>query len=148
MYLFDTDTLSNLTEAGRNYPQLQRRVLQTNASLIYISIVTIEENLPRLLNRIHNDRNTQRVVERYQALLDYFYVVGKFQILPFDEKALAEFQKIPSKLRQHHSNDCRIAVIAMSKGFTVITGNTGDFNKIPHVITENWMREEQEHVGV
>ena len=138
MYVLDTDTLSNYLGNSRNYPQLTRRIQQTDNLLIFASAISVEEYLRFVLANIQRDRNTPRIVERYATLLQFLEEIRAFTLLPFDAQALAEFTKIPSAIRQHHPNDCRIAAIAIARGFTVVTRNTRHFAHIPGVTFDDW----------
>ena len=138
MYVLDTDTLSNALASSRNYPQLARRILQTDSRLLFVSVISVEEYLRLVLANIQRDRNTARVVERYSTLLLFLEQIRVFTLLPFDAQAQTAFANVPSAIRQHHPNDCRIAAIAIARGYTVITRNTRDFAQIPGVTFDDW----------
>jgi tRNA(fMet)-specific endonuclease VapC len=45
---------------------------------------------------------------------------------------------MPAPIKRIGARDCQIAAIAISLGFTVITRNTRDFQRIPDVKFEDW----------
>ena len=69
-------------------------------------------------------------------------LAGQYQSLPFDNAAAREYAKI----RQHLSalgqpigpNDTMIAAIARSRGVTLVTDNTTEFNRVPGLHLVNW----------
>ena len=138
MYVLDTDTLSNFLINSRNYPQLTRRLQQTNNRLLFVSVISVEEYLRFVLANIQRDRNTPRLIERYADLLQFLEQMRDFTLLPFDAQAQTAFANLPSAIRQHHPNDCRIAAIAIARGYTVITRNTRHFAQIPGVTFDDW----------
>lgn len=142
MYVLDTDTLSNALASSRNYPQLARRILQTDSRLLFVSVISVEEYLRLVLANIQRDRNTTRVGERYAELLRFLEQLRAFTLLPFDIQAQTVFTNLPAAIRQHHPNDCRIAAIAIARGYAVITRNTRHFAQIPGVTFEDWTQED------
>ena len=75
----------------------------------------------------------------YAYLQQTFAQLQLYPILPFDEAALDAFQAIPTKIRQRAgTQDCRIAAIALARGFAVVTCNVSDFHLIPQLKVEDW----------
>ena len=131
MYVLDTDTFSNLIIRSRNYPALRNRFLQQPSHTLFISIILVDEMLKAILPLIQREWNTPKIVGRYADLQDFLAELQQIQILPFDDAAYQKFIRIPNALRHPHPRDCRLAAIALSRGFTVVTRNTRHFAGIP-----------------
>jgi len=58
--------------------------------------------------------------------------------LDTDTFSKKKFISIPNALRHPHPRDCRLAVIVLSRGFTVVTRNTRHFAGIPGLLSEDW----------
>ncbi len=142
MYVLDTDTFSNLIIRSRNYPALRKRFLAQPPESLYISVILVDEMLKALLPLIQREWNTPKIVRRYAELQDFLAELQQIQILPFDEDAYQEFIRIPNALRHPHPRDCRLAAIALARGFTVVTRNTRHFANIPGLLCEDWTTEQ------
>ena len=67
-------------------------------------------------------------------------MLAKIPILPFDEAAGAEFDRLRQnkKLKKIGRGDLLIASIALANKATLVTRNTKDFGKVPGLKIENW----------
>ena len=144
-YVLDTDSTSNFLEQGRNTSALRERVIAETPANIYITVITLEEILGGILNALTKarsaPRNAQKIIFFSAKLQQFAQDLLAFQILPYDEVAEEQFKQIPAPVRRKNSQDCHIAAIALSHGFTVVTSNTQDFEKIPGVSLADWMLE-------
>ncbi len=68
------------------------------------------------------------------ALVDF----SQFNVLPFDELAVIQFEKQRAEGVRIGTMDLRIAAIALSHNFTVLTRNTVDFGKVPALKVQDW----------
>ena len=143
VYLLDTDTLSNYLDKRRGSEQLRRRVEQVSLEMICISIITFEEIMKGILNLLNqarkHPRNAVKVVEYYNLLQHIAHSLCGFRIAPYDLAAEANYQNIPTVVRQQHPQDSHIAAIALANEFILITSNTRHFAKIPDLLIEDWM---------
>ncbi len=76
--------------------------------------------------------HTYRMFER--ILHDF----TRMQVLPFDETALAQFNSLRALGVRIGTMDLRIAATALSRDFTLLTGNLGDFRKVAGLRAEDW----------
>ena len=141
MYLLDTDIFSNLVDISRSPLVLRQRIALEPVGNLHLSVILVEEYLQRILPDINRYHATDKVIQVYGALGAFLHEVSRFSILPFDEAAYAQYLQIPDKIRQSHRRDCRVAAIAATRGYTVITRNTRDFEKIAIASCEDWMIE-------
>jgi tRNA(fMet)-specific endonuclease VapC len=76
------------------------------------------------------------VVEEFASLLE---------VLPYTAKASQHYGAIRSALervgRPIGVNDLHIAAHARSEGLTLVTNNLGEFERVPGLLTENWIAE-------
>jgi tRNA(fMet)-specific endonuclease VapC len=139
VYLLDTDTISLIVHYAEQHPALVERVLATPHEQLAISIITVEESLRGIFDLIHRDRNTPRVVQRYEFFQRTLIALGRFRVVSYDDASEAAFQAIPAKVRQRSgTQDCRIAATAIARRYTVVTRNTPDFERIPGAHCEDW----------
>ena len=143
-YILDTDSTSNYLEQKRSAAHLRDRVRAEPPANIYITVVTLEEILTGILDGLSRARSAPRNVQKIMVfsarLREFTQNLAAFQILPYDEAAEEIFNQIPANVRHKHSQDCAIAAIALAHGFTLVTSNTQDFEKIPGVPLVDWMR--------
>lgn len=133
MYILDTDVLGFYLREPLNYPHLYRRIKEADAKeLLCTTVITVEEMTAGSIASIRNARvqQSEEIVRAYKYLSELINDLKKFIILPFDKEAYNTYQTIPKKVRKGAVNDCRIAAIAISKGYTVITNNGKDFSRI------------------
>jgi tRNA(fMet)-specific endonuclease VapC len=75
------------------------------------------------------------VVEEFASLLE---------VLPYTAKASQHYGAIRSTLekagRPIGVNDLHFAAHARSEGLTLVTNNLGEFDRVPGLLTDNWIR--------
>ena len=71
----------------------------------------------------------------FERLLTEFL---KLNILSFDDAAATVFEDLRSQKVRIGTMDLRIAAIALSKGFIIVTRNTVDFERVPGLRIEDW----------
>lgn len=143
MYVLDTDTLSLLPYLDQ-YPNLRRNYLAAPPDGVYISIVTVQEQLKGALAEINRAAQGQRPQDRAKAVLEYAMLhklvryLALLQVLEYTPEAHAVFESFDAKIIRAGSQDCRIAAIAIANNFTVVTRNTRHFSVIPGVKIVDW----------
>ena len=132
MYLFDTDTLSNLMKKSPS-SSLLSRMRSVPVREQFTSSITLGELIygarkkgsPRLLTHI------QQVV------------TASLPILPFDADAARRYGEVRADLQKQGITigdaDTRIASIALVRGLTVVTGNARHFQRVPNLPVQNWL---------
>ena len=129
MYLLDTNICIYSMKGA--VPLLNERILSHDPWEICISAITVYE--------LHYGAAKSNWGERTRQALSLFLV--PFTILPFtpDDAIIA------GKLRAHLEKagtmigpyDLQIAAQGLSRGFTVITHNTGEFTRVPGLSVED-----------
>jgi tRNA(fMet)-specific endonuclease VapC len=142
VYLLDTDITSNLLDVRRANPVLRERVRQEPFDSLAISIITVDEVLRGMQDRIRYLHTRKRsVVAAYSELLLLYQQLNRFALQPYSESAERIFDAFPPNVKRVGVNDCRIAAIAIVTGCTLITANTNHFRKIPGLSIEDWTQE-------
>ena len=135
MFLFDTDVITNLLKP-RPSSVLIRRLDKLERKNQYISTITISEIV---YGAINSDRPEYHLNNLEQVLLPAVNIAG------FDTKAAYVCGRLRAVLEKQGKPvsicDLETAAIAMSRGFTLVTGNTKHFERIDGLTLSNWMVE-------
>jgi tRNA(fMet)-specific endonuclease VapC len=129
-YLLDTNIAIHVI---KRRPIEVLGVFNENAGRMAISAVTLSE----LFHGAEKSAKVARklaVVEEFASLLE---------VLPYTAKASQHYGAIRSALervgRPIGVNDLHIAAHARSEGLTLVTNNLGEFERVPGLLTENWI---------
>ncbi|MBI2971391.1 MAG: type II toxin-antitoxin system VapC family toxin [Candidatus Aenigmarchaeota archaeon] len=83
-----------------------------------------------------------RLSKKFQETDEVRKLIGKLDILPFDEKVAEKASEIHASLKERGQEigikDMFIAAIALSHGSVVVTRNTKDFSRVAGLATEKW----------
>lgn len=133
MYLFDTDTLSNLL-TKRPSARLLRRLGEVPAVAQFTSSITVGE----IYYGIHKSVRPDYYRERLERL-----VWPRVQIVPFDRVAAETYGELRAELERRGERlsdpDLMIASIALARDLIVVTGNTKHFGRVEKLKAENWL---------
>ena len=140
MYLLDTSIVSNYLDERRDSLYLTNKIITTPPEQIFISVITVEEIVQGALANIQKVRKKSSIINAYQSFEELFEALHLFQILPYTSEAEQIFQSLSTKVKRVGTQDCRIAAIARSKGYMVVTANVADFEKIGIAQVEDWTR--------
>jgi tRNA(fMet)-specific endonuclease VapC len=70
-------------------------------------------------------------------------ILRTFSVLPFDEAAAAHYAELRATLERAGTpigaNDLFIAAHALAMELTLVTGNVGEFSRVPGLRLENWL---------
>jgi len=131
MYLLDTDTC--IYVLNNRSKQLRHKFKVTKE--LGISAITYAE----LCFGIENSAQGKRKQRREQ--LDLFAQL--LQVLPFDERAAADYASIRSDLKQKGqmigNNDLLIAAHARSIDAVLVSNNLKEFERVEGLTVENWL---------
>jgi toxin FitB len=136
--LVDTNTISEL-QRKRPDEQVVAWFNQRRTTHLYISSFSIAE----IETGIHYHRDPQ-IAERLRAWLEGI-VLPRFanRILPFDTQAARVYGRWAGdgKKREYPLSvtDAQIAAIAYTRGLTVATRNTVDFENLPIRLINPWL---------
>ena len=129
-WMLDTNTLSDLIRNPRG--ALVQRLSSIEPDAVATSIVVACE-LRFGARRKGSDALTSRVEQ----------LLGALTVLPFDEPADQHYADIRAALVRAGTpignHDLFIAAHARSRGMTLVTHNTREFERVPGLSVEDWM---------
>jgi len=129
-YMLDTDTCSYVMK--RSNDKVLKRLQRTPVSDVCISVITKSE----LLFGVEVSPRRQQDELALSAFLGYV------EVLDFPDLASSHYAKIRADLKKRGAmigaNDLFIAAHARSLGLTLVTNNSREFGRIPHLVMEDW----------
>lgn len=135
MYLFDTDTLSNLVKKTPS-SALLTRLADVQKKDQFTTAITVGE----MVYGAYKSNRPPYFLDKLDRLL-----LPKLTVLPFDEFAAREYGMLRATLEKEGTPisepDLRIASICLTRDLTLITGNLSHFSWLPGLRVENWMEE-------
>jgi tRNA(fMet)-specific endonuclease VapC len=140
-YLMDSDHVSLIGRGGELSERITARIAALPSNSVALSLISYEEQMRGWMAEIARMHSVDRQLDVYSRLnrmRDYYCVTP---VLPFDEKALAQFQSLWLRRLRVGTMDLKIAATALANEATLITRNTGDFGKIIGLSVEDWSGE-------
>lgn len=141
MFLIDTDHLTLIQRRTQpEFGRLQTRIAAHPPSAFYLSIISFHEQVlgwNAYIGQAADQRGVTRGYGMFQQLLNDF---ASAQVLPFDDKAAAVFESLRAQRVRVATMDLRVAASALSRGFTLLSRNSVDFEKVPGLRVEDWTR--------
>lgn len=129
-YLLDTNVLSDIV---RDVPFVKPHFSSINPGLCRISTVTIKEI--EYGRRLHPER-----AARFNATIDG--LLKNIKRLPFDVQDAYATGAVRALLARRGTPigpfDSLIAGTALARGLILVTANTKEFARVPHLRIENW----------
>lgn len=133
MYIFDTDTLSNIVKS-RPSPRLLKKLNSLSSEFQYTTSI----NSAEIYYGAHRSPNRDIILRAFEET-----VFPNVTILPFDDKSAHVCGKLKAKLEKRgivkSEPDLRIASIALQHGFILVSGNVRHFHGVPRLKIENWI---------
>ena len=135
---------SRSVRPGNGHPILSGEVSGTLREQLFTTSVTVEEQLKGRLAYINIHRNSVRkVAQGHAALVRAITYFSRWNILLYTEDADSIVRQLRKQPMRIGSQDPRIAAISPLHGFTVVTGDVGDFTPIPNLKVEDWTTASQ-----
>jgi tRNA(fMet)-specific endonuclease VapC len=140
MILLDTDHLSVLTDrrAAGNAALVER--LERAAEPLAIPVVAVEEQCKGWLAKLARTRPIHQQISPYQRLAELFDFLAEWDILSLSEAAADLFAQLRRQKVRIGSQDLKIAAIALTHNALLLSANQRDFQKVPGLRVENWLR--------
>jgi tRNA(fMet)-specific endonuclease VapC len=133
MYLFDTDTLSNVVKPKPSGKLLQK-LEETPIAFQYTSAI----NVGQIYYGASRSSRKKQILEAFEEM-----VFPNVNILPFDRQSGQVFGILKADLEKRgigcSEPDLRIAAVAIQHSLVLITGNTKHFKNIPGLRIEDWI---------
>lgn len=135
-YILDTD---HVTLFQHNHPRISQRVRDVGGSNIFVTIITLEEQLRGRLGGISKyATKPERLAVAYENLRRTLLYFCSVKLLNFDDVAYNCYQNLLQQKIRIGTQDLRIAAIALTNQATLVTRNQQDFSKIPNLSLEDW----------
>lgn len=135
-YILDTD---HVTLFQHNHPEIVQRARAIGNSNIFITTVTLEEQLRgRLAGISRAVAKPERLAIAYQNLRRTLVYFCSVNLVDFDDSAYTFYQSLRQQKIQIGTQDLRIAAIALANQAIVVTRNHRDFSKVPNLSLEDW----------
>lgn len=129
-YLLDTNIVIYVM---KRLPRGVGDTFNRHAGHMAISSITLAE----LLHGAEKSSN----VARNLAEIENF--CGRIEVLPYGEKAAAQYGRIRAVLERAGTpigiNDLHIAAHACSEALILVSNNLREFERVPGLISENWL---------
>ena len=131
MYMLDTNICIYLI--NHKLPELARRIADIPNDKICISVITQAELTFGIFKSKHPAKNAQALVKFLSAIT----------VIDFGTKAAEAYGEIRADLERKGTMighmDMLIAAHARSQGFTIVTNNTREFERVEGLVSENWI---------
>jgi len=129
-YLLDTNMVIYVI---KRRPVEVLGLFNENAGRMAISAITLAE-------LIHGAEKSTRVAQNLAVVDDF---ASRLEVVPYTSRASQHYGAIRAVLeragRPIGVNDLHIAAHARSEGLTLVTNNLAEFERVPGLLTENWV---------
>ncbi|MCP4105436.1 MAG: type II toxin-antitoxin system VapC family toxin [Desulfobacteraceae bacterium] len=133
MYLFDTDTITNIFKKKPS-EKLVRKLGYIDKSQQFVSAITIFE----IIYGVRKSTNPDHHMKNLKDIL-----LPSVNVLDFDMKSAWVCGRLRAELEKQGQPldiaDLQIASIAIANDMTLITGNTNHFKRISELKIDNWL---------
>ena len=129
-YLLDTNIVIYVI---KRRPVEVLGVFNENAGRMAISAITLSE-------LFHGAEKSAKVAQNLAVVEEF---ASLLEVLPYSAKASQHYGAVRAALekagRPIGVNDLHIAAHARSEGLTLVTNNLSEFERVPGLLTENWV---------
>ena len=129
-YLLDTNMVIYVI---KRRPVEVLGLFNENAGRMAISAITLAE-------LIHGAEKSTRVAQNLAVVDDF---ASRLEVVPYTSRASQHYGAIRAVLeragRPIGVNDLHIAAHARCEGLTLVTNNLAEFERVPGLLTENWV---------
>ena len=129
-YLLDTNIVIYVI---KRRPLEVMGVFNENAGRMAISAITLSE-------LFHGAEKSAKVAQNLAVVEEF---ASLLEVMPYSAKASQHYGAIRTALervgRPIGVNDLHIAAHARSEGLTLVTNNLAEFDRVPGLLTENWV---------
>jgi tRNA(fMet)-specific endonuclease VapC len=139
--VLDTDHF-NILQVGKGaaYDALSLRIDASPEQDFCTTIITFEEHMRGWLAGIRRARDVSDQVNPYDQLLHLVRFIQAWEILRFDENSALRFSNLRQQRIRIGTQDLKIASIALEQGALLLSANLCDFERVPGLRVENWLR--------
>jgi tRNA(fMet)-specific endonuclease VapC len=135
LFVLDTDILTLYREG---HPVVCRHVGAHLPQELAITVISVEEQLSGWYTVLRRAKTADDLERVYQEIADTVTFFSRIQIISFTKAAIARYEQLKAMKLNVSKTDLRIAAIVQETGSTLVTRNTRDFRRIPHLVFEDW----------
>ena len=139
MILLDTDHINVLQSRGPRAAVLTERMSASHDQDFGVTAITLEEQMRGWLALIHRSNDAHKQIPAYERLVGLFSFFARWQIVPFDERAASEFDRLRAMRIRIGTMDLKIAGTALANNAVLLSANLRDFRQVPALRVENWL---------
>ena len=139
MIVLDTDHIGIIQRRTEpEYGRLAERLRQPTCLDFFVTIVSFHEQVSGWNNYIHRAKTPEAVVQSYGMFERVLADFSAQQVLPFDKAAARTFESLRKQRIRIGTMDLRIAALVITRGFTLLSRNLADFQKVPGLAVKDW----------
>ena len=133
-YLLDTNIF---IAAMKGVDVVRERLERTALPDLVMSPVVLGELELGVEKSAHREKNAARLAR----------LVEQLELAPLDARVSRRYAEIRAQLERSGTpigaNDFWIAAQGLALGAVLVTDNLAEFRRVPHLLTENWLRSER-----
>jgi len=142
MVILDTDHVSLLEHADHPLQErLSKRLSGLTEAEVATSVISYEEQCRGWLGALAKAKLVKDEITAYSRLIIQLRNYCAINVVPFDERAAVELQRLKSAKIRVGTMDLKIAAIVLAREATLLTRNLRHFIKVPGLKIEDWTRE-------
>ena len=138
MLVLDTDVVTHLQYPESEQAQRLAARLEASKQPTAVTVTTFEEQVRGRLAECSRAKTPEGYALASAALHRLLSEYQNRLILLFNDRAIAEFNRLKQLKLRIGTMDLRIASIVLANDATLITRNLRDFAKIPDLRVEDW----------
>src|SRR6476660_316744 len=138
MTAFDTDILSDIWASRQPYLSRAQAIPLSDQAMPLVVAEEVLRGRFNLIRQADAGRATCTLVEAYRRFEESLVAIRGSIILPYTDAAHAFVLGWQSARIRVGSRDMRIAAIALSAGYTLVTRNARDYSRIPGLKLDVW----------
>ncbi len=141
MIVLDTDHLSEYQQGGsKRAANLQGRMLASADREFVTTIITFEEQIRGRFASLKHHRKGIDEVTAYEQLASTVQFYRTWDLLPFDSASAVQYDQLKAQKLRVGARDLKIASIVLTRGAILLSANLRDFNRVPGLRVEDWLR--------
>jgi tRNA(fMet)-specific endonuclease VapC len=137
-WILDTDTFSLFQRA---HLLVVQRVNTIPTEQLATTIVTFEEQMYGRMNRIRRADSQESLVFAYMQLNETLKDFKTINVLDYNQEAANCYTELRRQKIRIGTQDLRIASIAITNNWILVTRNQRDFCRVPELKFEDWTLE-------
>ena len=139
MFILDSDHMSLLEwRENQQAMSLRERLADLDPDDVATTVISYEEQFRGWMTYLARAKTMAKQIEAYRRLVRHLDNYRQITVLPFDERAAAEFERLRQSRVRIGTMDLKIAAIALSLDATLLSRNVADFRRVPGLNVEDW----------